>query len=551
MICPNCQLQQPDHAPYCARCHYPFRSQSRGFFTKTTQGYSRADAYTAMQRGGYPAQGVPEYPQNQYYVPPQQGYQNLNQNQNSVRMMYDSAGNPVYVQIVYDQAGNPFYVQMIPQITGHDPHGNPVYAMVRANTPPVPVQPARNVMPSPAQNPVQTPVQNPGYRPQVSPPNPFESIARNMNYDPESDFDFKSAPGADRAPGAVPASPSHATPRTFPGAPDSPFQASDREVPPVPVLPSPDEMPPEPENAVPDRPAMRATAIAYSMYTANQEQPDPRTSTGSYFARARQSQNLNQNLNYNLKQDPGADPGIDPTQQLYEMPLSVEELLREEAETAFVQEIPDEKTLLKQVFERQGGYYQENPEDHEAGTIRIVLSSEEITSVSQKSLYQTGKKPPKAQVVTATPVPGKEPEKSGKPEKSEKSEKSENGIRLFGSKKPKEPKKKPVIVDADAFFGDTSKRSVEMLGVRVDGTDEDVRKKLEEMRYGGKKSVRSMESADKDLDMQAMIQDPQTGDAARRALEGEEVKKVYDSLESAEIAKALEQLNQGIFPKKF
>ncbi|MDE7122717.1 MAG: hypothetical protein K2O42_11240 [Oscillospiraceae bacterium] len=500
MICPNCQLQQPDHVPFCARCHYPFRSSAQGFFTKTSQGYSRADAYAAMQRGGYPAQSppvppaqsAPGYPQtqNQYYVPPQASYQNINQN--SVRMMYDAAGNPVYVQIMYDAAGNPFYVQMIPKIVGQDAHGNPIYTMVQANTPPIPVQ-----------NPVQ---QNPVQRP------PVQQIPHPATR-------------------PVPASP-----------PDSPFQASARqEVPPVPVLPSPDEMPPEPEHPVPDRPAMRATAIAYSMYAANQEQPDAQNSTGSYFSRIRQNQNQNHQ-------------NSDPTQQLYEMPLSAEELLKEEAETAFVQEIPDEKTLLRQMFERQAGYYQENPETSETGTIRIVVSSEEITSVSQRSLYQTGKKPPRAQVVTATPI-AENSEKNPEGNPGKKPEKSENGNRLFGSKKAKESKesrKKPVIVDADAFFGDTNKgRSVEMLGVRVDGTDEDVQRKLKEMRYGGKKSVRSMEAADKDLDLHAMIEDPQKSDAARRALEGEEVKKVYDSLESAEIAKVLEQLNQGIFPKKF
>ncbi|MDE6087756.1 MAG: hypothetical protein K2G25_05155 [Oscillospiraceae bacterium] len=507
MICPNCQLQQPDHVLCCSRCHYPFRSRSQGFFTKTSQGYSRADAYAAMQRGGYPAQPppvqtVPGYSQNQYYVPPQSSYQNANQN--SVRMMYDAAGNLVYVQIVYDAAGNPFYAQMIPQIAGQDAHGNPIYTMVRANTPPIPVQQIQN----PAQNPVQRPpVQMPAQ-------NPFQNLTRNADY--ESEFESPS-----------------------PAAPESPFQASAQEVPPVPVLPSPDETLSESEHSVPDRPAMRATAIAFSMYAANQEQPDIRNSTGSYFSRAKQNQSQN------------SDQNPDPTQELYEMPLSAEELLKEEAETAFVQEIPDEKTLLRQVFERQAGYYQENPEESETGTVRIVVSAEEIMSVSQRSLYQTGKKTPKAQVVTATPVSGN-PEKNSQKNPEKKPEKSNSSIRLFGGKKQKEPKKKPVIVDADAFFGDSNRgKSVEMLGIRVDGTDEDVQKKLKEMRYGGKKSVRSMESADKNLDMQAMMQDPETGDAARRALEGEEVKKVYDSLESAEIAKALEQLNQGIFPKKF
>lgn len=474
MICPNCQLQQPDHSICCVRCHYPFRSQSRGFFTKSVQGYSRADAYAAMQRGGYPAQQpVPppaqNYPQNPYYVPPQSS------TQNQIQMMYDANGNRVYVQIVYDAAGNAFYVQMIPKIVGKDAHGNPVYNMVPAQTPPVPVQPVQNQ------------------------PAPVVQEKRKSFLDTVSET---------------------------PTRENAAFIAPQKEVPPVPVLPSSNETSPEPEHSVPDRPAMRATAIASSMYAANQasDRTQNPQGTGSYFSKAKKN----------------------PQQELYEMPLSAEELLKEEAETAFVQELPDEKTLLSHVFERQAGYYQENTPDMNAGTVSIEPNAEEITSVSERSLYQTAKKLPKAQVVTATPIaekPEKKPEKPSKPD---------TGVKLFGGKKQKEQKKsRPVIVDADAFFGDSKARSVEMLGIRVDGSEEDVQKKLKEMRYGGKKSIRSMESADRGIDMQAMIQDPQTSDAARRALEGEEVRKVYDSLESAEIAKALEQLNQDIFPKKF
>ena len=69
------------------------------------------------------------------------------------------------------------------------------------------------------------------------------------------------------------------------------------------------------------------------------------------------------------------------------------------------------------------------------------------------------------------------------------------------------------------------------------------------MKNGGKKSTRSMIAAD--VSLESMVDDPLSGDVARKALTDEVVQQAYDSVESAEIAKALEQLNQGIFPKSF
>ena len=66
MICPNCQMQQPqNNLAYCVRCNYPLQSRPQGFFSKSSQtGYSRADAYSAARRGqpqqvAYPAQQQP------------------------------------------------------------------------------------------------------------------------------------------------------------------------------------------------------------------------------------------------------------------------------------------------------------------------------------------------------------------------------------------------------------------------------------------------------------------------------------------------------------
>ena len=81
-----------------------------------------------------------------------------------------------------------------------------------------------------------------------------------------------------------------------------------------------------------------------------------------------------------------------------------------------------------------------------------------------------------------------------------------------------------------------------MLSIRIEGSDSDVDRKMEELRYGGKKSVRSMKTAE----VKVSLEDMPDQDAARRVREDQE----YESYEAAEIEKALAQLNQGIFPKK-
>lgn len=484
MICPNCQMQQPHgNLAFCIRCRCPLPSQTQGFFTKSNQtGYSRADAYSAQQRGQqpYPAQPVQQQTHRQvsYYAPPpvQQGMTRNPQPQPNIQMVYDANGNQIYVQLVYDAHGNPAYVQMIPQIVGKDAHGNPVYTMVPAPTQNMPVPQAQPQMPQP-----HVPVQ------QERKKSFLDTVSETSSKE-----NAKFIPSQDEAP-----------------------------PPPVPVMPHPSQKPPAPTVPVPDRPAMRATAIASSMYTA--QPPPAQQGTGSFFSRMQQQQ-------------------LQKASMAYDVPVSAEELLREEADTAFVQEIPDEKTVLNRIFEGTSGEYYINPTNTKS--VLIEVSPDEITSVSERTLYQSPKKLPKPQAVPEPEEKKLEKAETSKPE-------SEPLKKLFGGKKSKEKKKsKPIIVDADKIFGETKTRSVEMMGIRVDGSDADVQKKLKEMQYGGKKSVRSMKSADQEVDVESMINDPQTSEVARRVLEGQEVKKVYDSIESAEIAKALEQLNQGIFPKK-
>lgn len=161
MICPNCQMQQPqNNLAYCVRCNYPLQSRPQGFFTKSSQtGYSRADAYSAARRGqpGYPQQ-VP-YPA----APPQPQPQQMRQptaappNTGNIQIMYDANGNPVYVQMMYDRTGKPVYVQMIPKITGQDAAGNPIYTMIPT---------AQVIVPQ------SQPVPQPPQRPQTQPAYP-------------------------------------------------------------------------------------------------------------------------------------------------------------------------------------------------------------------------------------------------------------------------------------------------------------------------------------------------------------------------------------------
>lgn len=472
MICPNCQMQQPQgNFAYCVRCHYPLPTQ------KQIQGCQ------ADYQQPYSAQQQPMY-QRAYCspcTPPPV------QQANHIKVMYDANGNQVYVQIMYDATGQAFYVQMIPQIIGQDAYGNPVYHWTQAPIPPVPVQ-------------QQMPIQQQPVQPQ-----PVKQPERKKTFlDTISETSSKE---------------------------NAEFLANrDEAIPPVPVLSNfnfdSDGLQSESNMSIPDRPAISATAIASGMYTAKQSPPQ---GTSAFVSKVPQQ--------------------VSSTD--YDIPVSMEDLLKEEADTAFVQEIPDEETLLQRIFADKPQNYYVSCTSLKA--VSIMISSDEITSVSERNLYQSSKKMSKTQV-TFEP----EQKKTEKLQKSEKikSEKSksepEPAKKLFGSKKQKEPKKaKPIIVDADAFFGDSKIHRTEMLGIRVDGSDDDVQRKLTEMRYGGKKSVRSMKSADQEIDMQAMINDPQKAEIARRVLEGQEVKKAYASIEENEVAKALAQLNQGIFPKKF
>ena len=85
--------------------------------------------------------------------------------------------------------------------------------------------------------------------------------------------------------------------------------------PPVPVMPRPGEQPEQPVSSIPDRPAIRASNIASSMYAYAQQAQNP-PGTGSFFARMQQQK---QQQNPAMMQ-----------------PVNAEELLQEEAQTAFV-----------------------------------------------------------------------------------------------------------------------------------------------------------------------------------------------------------------------
>ncbi len=459
MICPNCQMQQPqENLAYCVRCNYPLQARPQGFFTKQSNGYSQADVYSAVRRGQ-------PLPQQQYPQVPYPAQQMPQQNTSGMQIMYDAHGNQIYVQMVYDRTGKPVYVQMIPKIVGTDANGHRVYTMVSGGQVVLPQsQPASQTLPQSQQMPQQAPP------PQYQPP-----AKENAQFLPENN--------------AAP--------------------------PPVPVMPRPGEQPANPVPSVPDRPAVKASALASSMYAASQDAPG----TGSFFARMQQQK---------MQQNSG-----------YESPVSAQELLREEARTAFVPDAQDETSVLKRIFESKSKEYQMNTGNGNS-TFAVDVPAEDVRSVSEKSLYKPTEKK-SARKTEKKPEPPPESKSEPKEQKSE-------GLKLFRSKKNKEkPKHKTIIVDPDEIFGDSKKHKVEMLGVVIDGDDKAVDAKIQEMKHGGKKSTRSM--IDADVSIESMVDDPLAGDIARKALTDEVVQQAYDSAESAEIAKALEQLNQGIFPK--
>lgn len=449
MICPKCRMPQPqgDFA-FCVRCSYPLQSSPKGFFTKTSQGFSKADAYAAAQRSQRPAPVQPSpYP--------------TQQNQN-IQTRYDANGNPVYFQTVYDGNGKPFYIQMIPQVMGYDASGKPVYTLVPVQNP----QPVRSPQVQPQQSNMQ---QSPQIQPQQS------SMPQSRQVQPQQNSMQqlrKPAPAPKQQP---PCFSNHA-PETS-SKENAQFMAKDdAPPPPVPVMPRPGEKSDENPVSIPDRPAVRTPANPPNHTSQNMQQP---YDMHSYFARARQQQ-------YTVAEQL---PPHDVQQN----------------ENAVTNRISENQTAPKQ-----------------------PPSPKPATPVQKKTAAV------------------KKPETHKKPEPEHKK------LKLFGKKTKESPKPKKTIVDPDAIFGDSKRpHQVEMLGVTVNGTDADVQNKLKEMRYGGKKSVRSMQAAEQDVTVEAMLDDPQAGDAARRVIEGEEVKQVYESIESAEIAKVLEQLNQGIFPKKY
>lgn len=487
------------------RCNYPLQSKPQGFFSKSAQtGYSRADAYSAARRGQpqqvpYPAQQPVQQP-----PPPQNG--------NQIQVMRDANGNQVYVQLMYDRiTGKPVYVQMIPQIVGHDASGKPVYGMV-------PVSQSQQMYSQQmySQQMQSQQMQSQQMQSQQMQSQQMQSQQMQSQQMQSQQMQFRQMPPQPQPkPVSVP-NPSN----------NNAFASKNTAAPPpVPVMPRPGEQPEQPASSIPDRPAIRASNIASSMYAQSQNT----AGTGSFFARVQQQKQ---------QQYSG-----------YDAPVSAQDLLKEEARTAFAQPAPEpvnENDVLKRIFESKSREYQMNT-GYGNSTFAVDVNPNEVASVSEKNVY----KPPQK---TAPKLPryAPEPEPEPEPPKPEPKPEKPEPRRLFGGKKAKEkekPKHKTIIVDPDEIFGDSKKHKVEMLGISIDGDDKAVDKKMQEMKNGGKKSTRSMIAAD--VSLESMVDDPLSGDAARRALTDEAIQQAYDSVESAEIAKALEQLNQGIFPKSF
>ena len=153
-----------------------------------------------------------------------------------------------------------------------------------------------------------------------------------------------------------------------------------------------------------------------------------------------------------------------------------------------------------------------------AATFSISVSASEITSVAEDK-----PEPPKA-------APAAKPQKAAEPVR-----KAPRAAAPAKEQKPVAPKKtkakdapkkpSPKIISPDDFFDDKPKRRGGMQGIGdfTALSDDQLTAQLAAMnRTGKKKSVRSMQSADLNIDLNAIADDPQFGGAAQALLEDEQ-----------------------------
>jgi hypothetical protein len=192
-----------------------------------------------------------------------------------------------------------------------------------------------------------------------------------------------------------------------------------------------------------------------------------------------------------------------------EMPVSAESLMdadENEPERAAAPEIPNEDALLEQIFSDKPKEYQMSSGTKPgAQTFSIRLSASEIIDVAEEKPVQTAPKPRTS----------KKTERSSAPTADGSKAEVDAATAAAAPKKPKP-------VSPEDFFGDEAKaRKKQMAVVQNVGNlnDAELEKQLAVMESATKKkSRRSMQAADKDVDPQAVVNDPQVGAAAQALL---------------------------------
>lgn len=223
-----------------------------------------------------------------------------------------------------------------------------------------------------------------------------------------------------------------------------------------------------------------------------------------------------------------------------EIPVSADALMYEEENAHAAEEMtrmPSEEEILNQIFgDRPKQYGMSLGTKAGAQTFSINLSASEITSVRDEEMPAPSKAKNAAE--SESPVSDEAKEKTKEKTKEKPKDKpKKKPAKKATEKEPAKPKKVQRIVSPDEFFGDdTSPVGRRLKSMKLDTTviedDEKFAAQLAALEHGEKKkSKRTMEAADSNLDAQAAVDDPAVAAAAQALLEAEGISVESDDSE--------------------
>ncbi len=196
-----------------------------------------------------------------------------------------------------------------------------------------------------------------------------------------------------------------------------------------------------------------------------------------------------------------------------EMPISAESLMNEDEnaeEPAPPADLPNEAELLDQIFS-------DRPKQHTMSTGTVPSSQTFSISLAANEITSVGEEKPAEQ----------ETSRSSAPEQKTKPKKQAKKTAAQGEKKPLK------VVSPDEFFEDNRRKSQKMVGVRVveELDDDAMEEQLAAMEGGKKKSRRSMEAADKNMDAEAALENPAVEAAAQAILDEESALSAMNAMQ--------------------